>query len=254
MKNLFTLLLFFVSANLIYSQIPSLKLWTLNSAGTSTVLAVNQGDIIPYTVMPFNTKIVKMRFMNRTAITNTYSVARYDKYLNAGAVAYFCFGPFGNVFPPSTTVCPVSDQVVLMKDSVNNNFVADLDEGPAQGYSLVKYILFNVNNAADTLSFSIVYNQATVVNEAFSFLESVSNVYPNPAQNETNVNITLVKESDIAISIINNAGQVVISQNASLSAGSNNVNIDTRNLAAGIYNVLVASKEGSTVKKLTVTK
>ena len=79
-------------------------------------------------------------------------------------------------------------------------------------------------------------------------------LFPNPTSNETSVNISLANSSDVAVTVLNNVGQIVYQSASTLSAGSNKVNIDTRNLASGIYNVLVATENGSVTKKLSVTK
>lgn len=93
----------------------------------------------------------------------------------------------------------------------------------------------------------------TGVNNVDANISSVE-LYPNPTSNETSVNISLVNSSDVAVTLLNNVGQVVYQSTVTLNAGSNKVNIDTKNLASGIYNVLVATENGSVTKKLSVTK
>jgi hypothetical protein len=93
----------------------------------------------------------------------------------------------------------------------------------------------------------------TGINTVDANISSVE-LYPNPTANETSVNITLVNTSEVAVTVLNNVGQIVYQSMSTLDAGSNKVNIDTRNLASGIYNVLVATENGSVTKKLSVTK
>ena len=83
---------------------------------------------------------------------------------------------------------------------------------------------------------------------------SAVELFPNPTVNETSVNITVVKSSDVSVSVLNNVGQIVYQTVSALSAGSNKVNIDTKQFAAGIYNVVIATENGSVTKKLSVTK
>lgn len=94
---------------------------------------------------------------------------------------------------------------------------------------------------------------STGINTIDANISSVE-LYPNPTVNETSVNITLVNTSDLAITVLNNVGQIVYQSMSTLSAGSNKINVDTRNLASGMYTVLVASETGSVTKKLSVTK
>lgn len=79
-------------------------------------------------------------------------------------------------------------------------------------------------------------------------------MYPNPTVNEASANITLINASDVSIMVLNNVGQVVYQTASALNAGSNKVNIDTKQFAAGIYNVVIATENGSVTKKLSVTK
>lgn len=64
------------------------------------------------------------------------------------------------------------------------------------------------------------------------------NIYPNPAQTSTIIDLTLSEISPVSYSIINATGQVVLTQNlGEISAGSHLLNVDLTNLSAGIYNV-----------------
>lgn len=79
-------------------------------------------------------------------------------------------------------------------------------------------------------------------------------MFPNPATTETAVNIDLVQSSETVITVLNTAGQIVYQSKSALNAGKNTVSIDTRNFANGIYNVIIATDNGSVAKKLSVTK
>jgi hypothetical protein len=80
------------------------------------------------------------------------------------------------------------------------------------------------------------------------------NLYPNPAAGMTNLNITASKASEGKITVTNTLGQVVFAKTTTLTQGSNTVSIDVKEYAAGVYNVVIDSNEGSVTKKLTVTK
>lgn len=89
----------------------------------------------------------------------------------------------------------------------------------------------------------------SIANSADAF-----DVYPNPASNDVNVKIVSNNALTSTIKVLNNLGQVVITKNVSLNAGSNTVNIDTKQLASGIYYVNYDSGNGTVTKKLTITK
>jgi hypothetical protein len=72
-------------------------------------------------------------------------------------------------------------------------------------------------------------------------------VYPNPATDYAMISSNAtIKE----IAIINTLGQVV----ATFTANAENVQINTQDLAKGVYMVSITTAEGSAVKKLTVVK
>lgn len=78
-------------------------------------------------------------------------------------------------------------------------------------------------------------------------------LYPNPAQSQANVKITVPNASSASVSVINVLGQVVVSKTANLSAGANLIQVNTAELANGVYNVVIEAENANTVKKLTVS-
>lgn len=95
--------------------------------------------------------------------------------------------------------------------------------------------------------------QATGIENINSNFTAVE-LFPNPTSSETSVNISLVKSADVTINVLNTVGQNVYQTTSTLNGGTNKVNIDTKNFAAGIYNVVVTSENGSITKKLSVIK
>lgn len=79
-------------------------------------------------------------------------------------------------------------------------------------------------------------------------------LYPNPSNGETNLKIATAKPTSVKITVMNILGQSVYTQAANLSAGSNNISLNVSEFAAGVYNVMIESNTGTTVKKLNVTK
>ncbi|HQQ95170.1 MAG TPA: choice-of-anchor J domain-containing protein [Bacteroidia bacterium] len=85
---------------------------------------------------------------------------------------------------------------------------------------------------------------------------SVLNIemYPNPASSEVLLNIPALNAGNAKVSIVNTLGQVVYSNQSALNMGDNRMSIDVKDFAAGVYNVIIDTKDASAVKKLTVTK
>lgn len=96
--------------------------------------------------------------------------------------------------------------------------------------------------------------QATGINSNVDENIAAVELFPNPTVNDAVVNITVVKSSEASITVLNNVGQMVYQTVSALNTGSNKVNIDTKQFAAGIYNIIIATENGSVTKKLSVTK
>jgi hypothetical protein len=79
-------------------------------------------------------------------------------------------------------------------------------------------------------------------------------VYPNPTRGETNLKIDALVASNANVIVMNTLGQIVYSKQVELTVGVNMIQLDAKDFANGLYNVMVESKNGSMVKKLTVTK
>lgn len=145
-----------------------------------------------------------------------------------------------------------------------NNQVLNTPSVAAQ-WSLVTVPLTTYSNAASVLirfkatsdqgnsiwldNINLVSNVTAGVAEAKK-TETEFGVFPNPASNEVNLTVNAPSSQSADVKIINALGQVVIAKNVSLNAGYNTIQIDTKELASGIYYVSC----GNATKKLTITK
>lgn len=82
--------------------------------------------------------------------------------------------------------------------------------------------------------------------------EGSTNIYPNPAANELNVELDLIKAAKVSFVIYNALGQSVQQIAAKdMSAGTSKTSIDTRALPAGMYYLNISTGEGSLQQKFT---
>jgi hypothetical protein len=79
-------------------------------------------------------------------------------------------------------------------------------------------------------------------------------LYPNPTKNQTNINLTLDKTSEVAIQVVDVLGRTVFFNATNLTKGNHLVVLDVEDYDAGIYyvNTHIAGKAFS--NKLVVTK
>ena len=119
---------------------------------------------------------------------------------------------------------------------------------------LVKFVAttdYGNNMYVDNINLSqtIATGIKTNVDNSVSF-----DIYPNPTKGETNLKVSAVVAGKANVTVINTLGQVVYNKQVDLNVGVNDFQIDAKDLASGLYNVMVESQNGSMVKKLTVTK
>jgi len=86
-------------------------------------------------------------------------------------------------------------------------------------------------------------------------LTSISDVYPNPSANKAQITVnSKVNTNNASVSITNALGSIISVKNIELSAGKNNIHLDSENLNSGIYFATISSGNNKIVKKFTVNK
>ncbi len=85
-------------------------------------------------------------------------------------------------------------------------------------------------------------------------ITSAFDVYPNPAVDEATIFVTSTGVADAKVTVTNSMGQLVYNKQHTLNGGVNNINLDCKNLAAGVYIVVMESDKNKQTKKLIITK
>jgi hypothetical protein len=82
-------------------------------------------------------------------------------------------------------------------------------------------------------------------------LESLGfGLYPNPATNQVIVEVPMIAEQDVMVSIIDPAGKAAITQHRTLGKGDNQITFDVQTLPSGVYFVQVRNGESVLTRKL----
>jgi len=79
-------------------------------------------------------------------------------------------------------------------------------------------------------------------------------VYPNPAQDFTNLALNVNETSNVTIQVVNVAGQVVYTNNLGQVSGQNNIEISTADLEGGIYFVNLNVNGDVITERISVIK
>jgi hypothetical protein len=274
MKKIFTFL-FTASITTLFSQ--SFSAYRMNNALTATVQTLTNGGVRNEATSANSTNSFHIKLVNNSASTLTLSVLRTVVYNNPALLldgqgntpdSYFCFGQncFGSNVntPPSTDYCtllasgntstvapPYSDN----SEDCGTPFTVYLKEGTVQGKYFIRYRLYNVANANDTLTFDLRYNEFLGVNSISDPVEDVSDVYPSPSVNTANLNITLKRESPVKVQVYNSIGALVYSgQEQKLATGKNKLSIDCSNYSSGVYFVSISTADSKITRRLIIDK
>jgi hypothetical protein len=119
---------------------------------------------------------------------------------------------------------------------------------------IVKFV--GTNNMGNTIyidNVNLYQPNPTGINTLNITKTSVA-VYPNPASTTANVKVISPSEGTAKVTVINALGQVVYAKDATVTTGVNNMDIDVKSFASGIYSVVIDVNNTTFTKKLTVSK
>lgn len=77
-------------------------------------------------------------------------------------------------------------------------------------------------------------------------------VFPNPAKDVAFVSIDADRNTSVDLTVVNALGQVVLSQTSTVDSGTNLININTADFAAGVYAINVTVDGNTQTMKLTI--
>lgn len=157
--------------------------------------------------------------------------------------------PTGMTFSPDYRFMFVSIQhpdaanATIMKDAADSNVVFNLESTiviARKGF-LGAFPLEDTTTPVDT-TLMVANTRANTL--------AIANVYPNPTQNDVYLTVTSPAGQDAYIKVYSVTGAVVVEQKSTLSMGSNTLTLNTANLAPGMYNIVLTTKQGSVQSRL----
>ena len=84
---------------------------------------------------------------------------------------------------------------------------------------------------------------------------SVNNIYPNPASNNLTLELNTLKSGNISLIVSDVLGNMVLSNNMTLTSGNNRLNINTTDLTPGSYSLQCVLSDGTRItRKITIVR
>ena len=143
------------------------------------------------------------------------------------------------------------------KAVVNKMWLAEAEESGESGNDSdgdgIPYIVGG--NRPFVLAAQAKYDFTTGVEQSSSSIAEQINMYPNPATDFINIDLSLSQSSNVKISIYDIAGKLVRSQQNEMGSGTQNLRISVGNLNAGVYFVqFIMNNEMQDIKRMVITK
>jgi hypothetical protein len=269
MKKTFTFI-FILTAALMSAQ--SFSLYKMNNIWSAASATITNGSTLSGATAANVTSQANLNLVNNSAITVSLSLIRTVVYQNPtmtqdgttnAPYTNFCFG--NTCFPSYVDTTKSADYTILGPASATatpfdnshqnaQNFYVYLGEAATTGKYFVHYKIFNIVNPTDTLSFTYKYNEFAGINEVSGVIETLTNVYPNPATNLANLNVILKQASPIKIEVFNSLGSLVQSGTEQKLTGLNQLSVDCSKFQSGLYFVTVTSGDTKITRRLVVNK
>jgi len=94
---------------------------------------------------------------------------------------------------------------------------------------------------------SLVINTEEIIfsvnDNSSSFIENAMVIYPNPVTDQARISIEMKKSSEIDVLIVDPSGRRIFTENKFLQKGSNQLELNTRNLTPGFYQVIIIPED-----------
>ena len=197
--------------------------------------------------------ILPVKIRNTTDRPVQLLVRRADHILGTGQINYFCWG--SDCFEEGVERMPVSRK--LEAKSSTDNFKIILETGLNEGFSTVKYHIYDRDNPMDVIEYEVTFHieerrSADRIYESKAI--RINDVYPNPVTDFAVVDYNLIDRDVKAKVVIHNVLGSIMAE-YDLPYLENKVKILTSDYNAGVYfYTLYLDNDGVMTRKLIVRK
>jgi len=119
-------------------------------------------------------------------------------------------------------------------------------------HTVQSQITLNEANPVASVEVQVSSGEANVVfglpEQAVTF-DRISDIYPNPVNNNAKLDITVKKPANLVISIFGQTGQLMNSSALSLNEGTHRVDLQMGTLPAGLYLLRLSTTQGEAVSR-----
>lgn len=211
------------------------------------------GDTMYYWVAVNGTHYTDFHQYNMSDSAITYKVKKTQVQMTATSTAWFCV--YHNSDPndqQSQCYIPTTFNSgdFVTDTGAHNLLLADFAAGANTGISIVQYKFYDKNNTSDSSVITLIYN-VTPVGVQETQGASITRMYPNPADENTVIQLNNTTSQSSTIQISDVTGRIVYTQSVNATNGS--LVVPCSEWGKGIYMVSVISEDRITsVQRLIV--
>ena len=192
-----------------------------------------------------------LQLKNNTEKSITLIIRKVETQIGSTQKSYFC--------PDNNCLDQRMDDYILKLEpgQTSQNFSIGLEAGLVEGFSAVKYLVYNKSNPAESRQFELnfmVEGRTEKSNIYTSRYITIHDVYPNPVTDRANIDYQLHNEEVKTKIVIHNILGNALTE-YELPYSETKVKILTDQFSAGIYfYTLYIDNEGVMTRKLIVKK
>lgn len=144
----------------------------------------------------------------------------------------------------------------LQNINSNATYIISVDY-PGLPHDSIWTVNLNLNDSTlDSLNFYVDSTGIYIIDGGLTGIGIVDTdpldfeVYPNPSNNNFNLQINAIKPEDVQLEIMNELGQTVFSKQENLNSGSNTIILNTEDYSQGLYLLKIKQKSSIYFKKI----
>jgi hypothetical protein len=154
-------------------------------------------------------------------------------YYCGGSPLYYTCGPIAKAPPRDDTLNNVSKVIIpRLETNTGKGIIPELEALKGQFINAsTGYFLLDINKLLSASD-----NNGTRQLYKYLNTDDIPYIYPNPFDNQINIDLTLEESKNFSITLVNLVGKKIFSQEHSLDSGAHTLKIDIKNdLPKGIY-------------------
>lgn len=169
---------------------------------------------------------------------NTFDLPAERVYNGTSNAANFFMNTLVNIPGTAVVNTPVIMRVVLNED---------LGPNPANSTGTGTYV------SGETEDYYLRFNLPIGTNDIYDNISNVG-IYPNPTSGIVNVDFKATETTDVTIEVVSLTGSILRTKDLGTVNGQQNVSMDLKDLASGVYMMRFTAGDTKFVRKITISK